>query len=79
MDPRTGRPGRGILSVAVLTDSATDGDALDNVLFVLGLDQSRVPLSRVPGAEALVLLPKHGRGYRLVTLESSGALDGPGR
>ena len=41
MDPRTGRPVQGILSVAVLTDSATDGDALDNVLFVQGPDRAR--------------------------------------
>ena len=36
MDPRTGRPVQGVLSVAVLTATATDGDALDNVLFVQG-------------------------------------------
>ena len=66
MDPRTGRPVQGVLSVAVLTEGATDGDALDNVLFVLGLEAGRAPLSRVPGAEALVLLPKPGGRWSLV-------------
>ena len=36
MDPRTGRPVQGVLSVAVIADSGMAGDALDNVLFVLG-------------------------------------------
>ena len=46
MDPRTGKPVQGILSVAVLTEGATDGDALDNVLFVQGLDRARPFLER---------------------------------
>jgi thiamine biosynthesis lipoprotein len=66
MDPRRGRPVQGVLSVAVLTEGATDGDALDNVLFVLGLEAGRAPLSRVPGAEALVFLPKPGGRWSLV-------------
>jgi FAD:protein FMN transferase len=70
MDPRTGRPVQGVLSVAVLTGSATAGDALDNVLFVLGPRAGRAHLGRLPGAEALVFLPKGKRGWRLVRLES---------
>jgi len=66
MDPRTGRPVRGILSVAVLTDSATDGDALDNVLFVLGPEWGRTHLKREPAIEALVFLPKPGGRWTLV-------------
>jgi thiamine biosynthesis lipoprotein len=68
LDPRTGRPVPGLLSVAVLTASATDGDALDNVLFVLGPEAGRAHLSRVPGAEAFVLLPERGPRWRLVRL-----------
>ena len=56
MDPRTGRPVQGVLSVAVLTDSATDGDALDDVLFVQGPEASRAHLSRLFGSRG-VLLP----------------------
>ena len=39
MDPRTGRPAQGVLSVAVLTTTGTAGDALDNAFFVLGPEQ----------------------------------------
>jgi thiamine biosynthesis lipoprotein len=76
VDPRTGRPVQGILSVAVLADSATSGDALDDVLFVLGPEAGRVHLGRVPGAEAFVFLPQRGRGCRLVELGSSEPVDG---
>jgi thiamine biosynthesis lipoprotein len=65
MDPRTGRPVQGVLSVAVLTGSATAGDALDDVLFVLGPEEGRPHVERVPAAEALVFLPKRGGGWRL--------------
>jgi thiamine biosynthesis lipoprotein len=66
MDPRTGRPVQGVLSVAVLTGSATAGDALDDVLFVLGLEKGRSHVVRVPATEALVFLPRRGGGWKLV-------------
>lgn len=69
MDPRTGRPVQGVLSVAVLTDSATAGDALDDVLFVLGPEEGRAHVRRVPGAEALVFLPKRSGGWKLVRVD----------
>jgi thiamine biosynthesis lipoprotein len=64
LDPRTGRPVQGILSVAVLSDSATDGDALDNILFVQGLERASQFLEG-PGSEALFFLPTPGGGWRL--------------
>jgi len=76
MDPRTGGPVQGVLGVAVLTETATDGDALDDVLFVLGPEAGRAPLRRVPGAEAHVFLPQ-GEGWRLVHLESERAVRRP--
>ncbi|MBO0726130.1 MAG: FAD:protein FMN transferase, partial [Blastocatellia bacterium] len=36
MDPRTGRPVQGVLSVVVITGDGVSGDALDNVFYVLG-------------------------------------------
>ena len=36
LDPRTGMPARGVLSVVVLSPDGTSGDALDTTLFVLG-------------------------------------------
>ena len=66
MDPRTGRPVQGVLSVAVLSPSATDGDALDDVLFVQGVSRAAAFLKPRPSTEALFLLPKAGGGWTLV-------------
>jgi thiamine biosynthesis lipoprotein len=66
IDPRTGRPVQGVLGVAVLTGSATAGDALDNVLFVLGPERGRLHVRRVPATEALVFLPGPGGRWTLV-------------
>ncbi len=70
MDPRTGRPVQGLLSVAVLSTSATDGDALDNVLFVQGPDRARLFLERHRSTEALFFLPQPGGRWRLVRVGS---------
>ena len=67
MDPRSGRPVQGVLSVAVVSASATDGDALDDVLFVLGVERARAFLARLPretGASVYYFLPA-GDGFRL--------------
>ena len=65
LDPRTGRPVQGVLSVAILSDSATDGDALDNVLFVQGLERAGAYLGRSRVAEALFFLPMPRGRWRL--------------
>jgi len=46
--------------------SATDGDALDNVLFVEGPDRAFPFLARRPSTEALFFLPKPGGKWKLV-------------
>jgi thiamine biosynthesis lipoprotein len=66
MDPRTGRPVQGVLSVAVLTDTATTGDALDDVAFVQGVEQAAAFLKRLPSTEALFFLPRAGSHWKLV-------------
>jgi FAD:protein FMN transferase len=57
MDPRTGRPVPNMLSVAVLTNNGTTGDALDNVFYVQGLAWSRAHLADWPGTEIYFFLP----------------------
>ena len=49
MDPRTGRPVQGLLAVAVLTETGTNGHALDDGLFVLGVEGSRSYRARLRG------------------------------
>jgi thiamine biosynthesis lipoprotein len=69
MDPRTGRPARGVLSVAVLSASAADGDVLDNVFFVQGPEAARAALARLPPTEAFFFLAgRRARTWRLVSL-----------
>ncbi len=60
MDPRTGGPVQGVLSVAVLARSGTAGDALDNALFVLGPEDSRTYLATMSDVEAFFFLPGPG-------------------
>jgi thiamine biosynthesis lipoprotein len=68
MDPRTGRPVEGILGVAVLSRSATAGDALDNALFVEGIEAARRHLRRLPDTRAFFLLPDGPDGFQVVRL-----------
>ncbi len=66
MDPRTGRPVQGVLSVAVLASSGTAGDALDDAFFVLGPEGSRAYLNQLPGTEAFFFLPDPMRAWTVV-------------
>lgn len=66
MDPRTARPAQGVLSVAVLANSGTAGDALDNAFFVLGPEASRAYLKQLPGTEAVFFLPEAKLAWTMV-------------
>ena len=68
MDPRRGRPVQGVLSVAVLTQTGTAGDALDNVFFVKGVEDSRSYLRRLAETEVMFFVPEKGREWKLVRL-----------
>lgn len=69
LDPRTGWPVQGVLSVAVITGTGTAGDALDNVFYVLGVAKSKVLLPRFPATEVIFFLPATGKAWRLVRLK----------
>jgi FAD:protein FMN transferase len=71
MDPRTGQPVQGILSVAVMTGTGTDGDALDDALFVLGPEESRAYLRHYPDADAFFFLPDGHGGWTVVREKGS--------
>ena len=68
MDPRSGWPVQGVLTVAVLAPSATAGDALDNAFFVLGQEGSRAYLQRLAGVEAVFFLPTGTREWTSVRI-----------
>ena len=67
MNPRTGRPVQDVLTVAVLAPTGTAGDALDDALFVRGVNGSRTSLAGQRGVEAYFLLPAR-RGWRMAYL-----------
>ena len=66
MDPHSGRPVQGILTVAVLAATGTAGDALDDALFVMGPERSRRYLKTLPGTEAFFFLPDARRGWKMI-------------
>jgi FAD:protein FMN transferase len=68
MDPRTGMPVQGVLSVAVLAPTGTAGDALDDAFFVQGVEKSTTAIERVEDIEAWFLVPAPDRGWKMVHL-----------
>ncbi len=63
MDPRTGRPVRDVLGVAVVTDTGVLGDALDDAFFVLGVD-GHPGVPEAPRADRSLLVPARGTRAR---------------
>ncbi len=55
IDPATGFPARGVISVTIIADSAADGDPLSTAVFVLGLDQGKELIERLDGIEAVIV------------------------
>jgi thiamine biosynthesis lipoprotein len=70
MDPRTGRPVQGVLSVAVVTDDGTSGDALDNVFYVLGAERGRAWLSKFHASEVIFFLPDSRKKWKMVRVQN---------
>ncbi|MDR0267356.1 FAD:protein FMN transferase [Paenibacillus sp.] len=56
LDPRTGFPSRsGLKSVTIISDSATDADALSTAVFIMGLDEGMKFIEKQPGIEAFFI------------------------
>jgi len=53
INPKTGRPARGLRSVTVVADRAVYADAMATGLFVMGLDRAKRLVERIPDTEAL--------------------------
>lgn len=68
LDPRTGRPVENMLSVAVLSQTGTDGDALDNAFYVQGVEKGKALLSLYPGLEVFFFLPDGKKAWKMVRL-----------
>ena len=60
LDPKTGRPSRGLRAATVVARDATLADALSTALMVMGPEKGLALIERLPGVEALVI-DEHGR------------------
>jgi FAD:protein FMN transferase len=62
VDPRTGWPVDGILSVTVFSPSAAVADALSTAFFVLGVEKARLCCENLGDTGAILIpFPEHGR------------------
>jgi thiamine biosynthesis lipoprotein len=62
LDPRTGWPAEGLLSVTVITPSATEADALSTALYVMGLERALAFCDEHPEVGAILIpAPSEGR------------------
>ncbi|WP_235946147.1 FAD:protein FMN transferase [Saccharibacillus alkalitolerans] len=53
LDPRTGYPTQnGLMSLTIVSDEATDADALSTAAFVMGLEDGMAYIEKQPGVEA---------------------------
>ncbi|HEX9185513.1 MAG TPA: FAD:protein FMN transferase, partial [Vicinamibacteria bacterium] len=66
LDPRTGRPARGVLAATVVAASGLEADALSTAVFVLGARDGLALVAR-RGASGLVLVEEDGRRLLLTT------------
>lgn len=67
IDPRTGRPVRGVAQATVLAPTAAEADALSTAFFVLGADAPKSLFDAFPGAEVrFVFDARQTSGKRLV-------------
>jgi thiamine biosynthesis lipoprotein len=61
IDPQTGYPARGAVSVTVIAQDAVTADALATAIFVLGPSEGISLAERLPGIEAFVISKKDER------------------
>jgi thiamine biosynthesis lipoprotein len=75
LDPRTGWPARGLLSVSALAPTAAEADALSTAFFVLGTAGTRRFCARNPGFGAILVSPPGEPSRAVPRVEVVGAAD----
>lgn len=55
IDPRTGYPARGLRSVTIVGEKSAVSDALSTAVFVLGWEEGRALVEKLPGVEAIIV------------------------
>ncbi len=61
LDPRTGYPANGCISVTIMADHAVIADAYATAVFVMGPEQGMALINRVPEVEGLILYEIDGQ------------------
>lgn len=67
LDPSTGYPSRGCISVTVWTKTALDSDILSTTLFVMGAEKGIDLAEKLPDVEALIFYEKNGEVKAVMT------------
>lgn len=55
IDPKTGRPTEGVISVTIVNPKAEEADALATSVFVLGVEKGLHLIQQIPDTEALII------------------------
>jgi thiamine biosynthesis lipoprotein len=58
MDRRTGTSAEGLSSVTIITDNATDADALATAVSVMGAEKGLALIEKLPNTEAILITPQ---------------------
>jgi thiamine biosynthesis lipoprotein len=69
MDRRTGTSAGGLSSVTIITDNATDADALATAVSVMGVEKGLALIENLPNTEAILITPQPN--YEII--KTSGA------
>jgi thiamine biosynthesis lipoprotein len=59
LDPDTGQPARGCVSVTIVAESAVVADGLSTGVFILGPEAGMALVERLPGVEAVIVTATH--------------------
>lgn len=61
LDPKTGYPARGCVSVTIKAPTATEADGLATAVFVLGPEQGLELIEKLPAVEGIILFEEGGK------------------
>ncbi len=75
LDPATGYPARGVVSVTVAAETAMDADALATAVFVMGPERGMRLVEELPAVEAVIVTGEEEVGDILVSSGFRGRFD----
>lgn len=67
LDPKTGYPARGCVSVTIVAPSAMEADALSTAIFVMGPERGMALIQELPEVEGVIIYEQQGKLKWLVS------------